>query len=92
MTDSTQEEIIKIKARLAEGDAEMIALKEMLQEQRKAIEENTSLTKEVKDIVELGKAFFKLAKYLGIVAKWLSYIGAGWAVIWTFINHPFGGK
>lgn len=58
------------------------------------IKENTALTREVKEILDLGKNFFKILHILGRVFKWVATIGAGFAAILTLWHNlpPPGGK
>ena len=57
---------------------------------KKAVEDNTVITKEIqvntKDIVEFfeaGKGFFTMASYVGVVAKWITAVGAAIVVVWA---------
>jgi hypothetical protein len=59
------------------------------------MKENTEVTTQIKEIVELGRAFFNLAKYIGVMARWVLYVGASVGGIWAWLTHganPFGGK
>ena len=58
----------RIEDRLESGDIRMGRIEAKL-------EENTELTREVVDILDSGKAAFKLLHQIGVFAKWLSAIG-----------------
>lgn len=64
----------------------MTLIEEAIVANKKALQENTDLTKEIKDILELGKTFFKVLKYIGIGAKWITVLGSGLAVIWAAVH------
>lgn len=88
-----QEHILETNRRLANGDRRMNTFETLIEENRlahqanaKALQENTDLTKEIKEILDLGKTFFKILKYVGIVAKWVTVIGSGVAVIWAALQ------
>lgn len=57
---------------------------------RKAVDENTVITNDIKknteEIIEFfkaGKGFFKIAGYAGTVAKWVTAIAAAIAGVWA---------
>lgn len=62
----------------------------------KAIEielhENTKTTKEVRELLELGRNGFKVLGYLGTAAKWVTAIAAAVAAVWTlYLTFKNGG-
>ena len=93
------EQISIIHDKLDHGERRMDSLETLITENREAhqanasaLEENTAITKEIKDILELGKTFFKILKYIGIAAKWLVAVGSGVAVFWAAIQGQTPGK
>lgn len=46
---------------------------------------NTEVTREVRDLMEMGRALFRLADLMGRGAKWLSGIAAAVVAIWGAI-------
>ena len=56
---------LTVEERLAHGDARMSKIET-------ALAENTAATKEVLEIVRMGKSLFKLAGYTGDFIKWLA--------------------
>lgn len=70
--------------------ADISTLKAQHAEIRKAVDENTAITSEIKantdEIIEFfkaGKGFFKIAGYAGTVAKWLGAVAAAVTAIWA---------
>ena len=57
-----------------------------------AIAENTKITREIKDIVDLGRSFFIILGHIGTVAKWIGAIGTAIAAIYALfhLNQPPG--
>ncbi len=51
------------------------------------IKENTELTKEIKEILDVGKTFFKIMKWVGVFFKWVSAVAAGIGVLWALWTH-----
>jgi hypothetical protein len=49
---------------------------------------NTELTKEIRELLELGKSFFTIMRYVGIVAKWVTIVGAAFAALIHFTPPP----
>lgn len=92
-----EEQLAQIHKRLAEGDTRMDVFETLIHENRAAhesnaaaLKENTDLTKEIKEILELGKSFFVLGGYIGKLARWVSYMGAAIGAIYALLhlNHP----
>lgn len=88
-----------IHEKLDHGERRMNTFETLIKENRtahednaKALEENTELTKEIKAILDLGKTFFKVLKYIGVAAKWVTAIGSGLAVIWAMLHIQTPGK
>lgn len=87
------EQISIIHDKLNHGERRMNTFETLIEENRvahkanaDALKENTDLTKEIKDILDLGKTFFKVLKYIGIAAKWIAAVGTGVAVIWAALH------
>jgi hypothetical protein len=49
---------------------------------------NTALTQEIRELLELGKSFFTIMRYVGIVAKWVTIVGAAFAALIHFTPPP----
>lgn len=62
---------------------------EQINKLAKEMESNTGVTKEIQEIVDLGKGFFKLVSSAGHVLGWLGGISAGAAFIWQFVSTYF---
>ena len=100
MTISIHEELDAIRKQLTEGEERMDSFHQLIEENRaahqanaKALEENTRLTKEIKEILEFGRTFFSLMKYVGIFAKWVAAIGTAVAAIYALFHlNPPPGK
>lgn len=57
-------------------------VEDKLDENNAATNENNAALAEVLDILRLGKAFFRLAGYVGKFAKWATAIGTPLAAAW----------
>lgn len=69
----------RIEERLESGDIRMGRIEAKL-------EENTELTREVVDILDSGKAAFKLLHQIGLFAKWLAAITGAIAGLWAVFH------
>jgi len=60
------------------------------QKTAEALDENTRLTQEIKDILEFGKTFFTVMKYIGVAAKWFGAIATAVVAVYTIfhLNDP----
>lgn len=94
-----QEELDAIRVQLIEGKDRMDAFHQLIEENRmahqanaKALQENTQITKEIKEILEFGKTFFSMMRYIGMGAKWVAAVGTAIAAVWTVfhLNQPPG--
>jgi hypothetical protein len=75
-----------IEDRLDRGSERMKALELELQA-------NTATTREVRELMELGRNGFKVLGWLGGAAKWLGGLAAAGGAIWTaFYMATHGGK
>lgn len=68
-----------------------------IDDRMKAIEdelrENTTVTREVKELMEIGRSGFKVLGWIGVLAKWISAIaGAALALwgLWHGVKPPGG--
>jgi len=75
-----------IEARLDRGSDRMQAIELELRD-------NTTTTREVRELLELGRNGFKVLGWIGTVARWLTAIAAAAAAIWgLFHMGDAGGK
>ena len=72
---------------------QMQAMSQQHTQLKKAVEDNTSITKEIqantKDIVEFfeaGKGFFTMASYVGMLAKWVTAVAAAIVAVWAAVK------
>ena len=72
--------VLSIEDRLDKGAQRMRLMEESL-------EANTAATKEVLEIVSMGKSFFKLAGLFGNAIKWLAGIATVVAAAYTAWSH-----
>lgn len=52
--------------------------------------ENTDATKEIRDLIMLGKSLFRFAGWVGSFVKWLTIVGGGVGGFWAWMKsgHP----
>ena len=62
--------------RVEKVEEELKAIKALQEAQGVVLATNTKVTQEIREILELGKAFFKLARWVGAFIKWATIIGA----------------
>lgn len=75
-----------IETRLDRGSERMASIEADLRA-------NTEVTREVRDLMEMGRALFRLADLMGRGAKWLGGIAAAIVAIWGAIyTATHGGK
>ncbi len=79
MDQEDRERISAIEARLKKGDERMGAIETELAE-------NTTVTKEIKDMLDMARAGLKVLGGIGSAAKWLGALAAAIVAIWTFIH------
>ena len=84
--------------RLDDGVARMDMMQSLIDENRAAhianalaVAENTRITKEIKDILDLAKSFFRIMGYVASFAKWATAVGAAVALVYN-IFHSGGSK
>lgn len=51
-----------------------------------SLHENTSATKEVLEILQMGKGFFRTVYFLGNVLKWCAGVGVAAFAVWNAIK------
>lgn len=96
----TAEEAAAVKARLDAIEDELRQGRERMGRIEASVAENTALTREgtavtqeVRELMELGKAGFKVLGWLGAGAKWLGVIAtAGVALYSAFYAATHGGR
>lgn len=85
MDEDVQSEFEGVDRRLKSGKERMDAIEA-------SIAENTRITKEIKEILDLGKSFFTILGYIGKVAKWIAAIGSGIAVAYALTHGQLPPK
>jgi hypothetical protein len=76
----------EIEAQLAKGGRRMEAIERELRD-------NTSVTREVRELMELGRSGFKVLGWLGVAAKWVGSLAAAAAAVWALVYAAtHGGK
>lgn len=86
--------MLTLEQRVAKLEHDMQNLVSMMEDNTLITKQNAKDTKEVKEILELGRAFFTLARYFGILARWIIYVGGAIGGLWALFFHtpnPFGG-
>jgi hypothetical protein len=68
------EVIQSIVIRLNDGDSKFDQITKMIGTNTRITVENSETLREVRDVVEMGRALFKLAGYVGRAAKWVAGI------------------
>ena len=79
-----------IAERLEDGDTRMSALEGRLDAMERKIDSNTAIMQDIRDILETGKALFRIGSWLGKVTGWGAALVLAWAAWWG-IRHT-GGK
>ena len=85
MDEDVQSEFDGVDRRLKSGKERMDAIEA-------SIAENTRITKEIKEILDLGKSFFTILGYVAKVAKWIAAIGSGIAVVYALAHGQLPPK
>ena len=75
---------------LAAGDARMTTIEQQIAELRTELATNTALTQDIRDVLETGKALFRLGGWLAKIGAWLAPIIAAAAAV--FAVWKTGGK
>lgn len=74
--DSVPHELANIRSRLEEGTVRMDRMEA-------EIKANTDLTREMRDLMEVGRAGFKVLGWVGHAAKWVAGVGAAVTAIYA---------
>lgn len=74
------EKVVTIEDRLDKGAERMRVIEQSLQA-------NTEATREVLEIVSMGKSFFRLAGLIGNGIKWLAGLATVLAAAWAAWSH-----
>ena len=53
---------------------------------------NTAATKEILEIVKMGKTFFRILGWVGKAVKWLSTLAVGISTLWYLFTHGAPNK
>lgn len=79
-TDSDFVQLDEMNARLDRGDERMTRIEDR-------ITENTDLTRDIRDLMDAGRAGLRVLEWIGTAAKWLGLIASAcmgvYAVAWT---------
>lgn len=87
------EDIESINLRLRIGDDRMNNMETLIKENTTITQGNQDTLKEIKEILDLGKSFFKILNYLGIAIKWIAGLAtAAVALVAALHNLPPPGK
>lgn len=57
-----------------------------LQELSVQMQANTAVTQSIKDIVDTGKALFKLGGWIGSFVRWATPVAAAGVAMWVFMS------
>ena len=58
-----------------------------------SMEKNTAITTEVRDMLDTGKALFRLAGWVGNAVRWAGYLAGACLAVWGFwILVKHGGR
>lgn len=80
-----------VEQRFADGTARMNRIEAAIAENKKAVDDNTAITNEIRDILAVGKSFFKMIDLFGRGIKWVAAIAMPLIGIWYTIKSG-GGK
>ena len=69
--------------RLSDLEMELTVLKKIQEEQASELALNTKITMEIREILELGKTFFKMLGVIGKMLKWVAMVGGSCGAIWA---------
>jgi peptidoglycan hydrolase CwlO-like protein len=93
LRDLDEADVRSIAERLDAGSKRMKAIEAQLAEQSQKIAENTSLTRDIRDLMEMARAGFRVLGVMGTAARWIGVIAAAGVSVWTLIQtiksgHP----
>ena len=73
-------------------DRRLLSGKERMDAIEASIAENTRITKEIKEILDLGKSFFTILGYVAKIAKWIAALGSAAAVVYALAHGQIPPK
>jgi hypothetical protein len=86
-------ELESVNLRLRIGDDRMNNMETLIKENTGITQNNQDTLKEIKEILDLGKSFFKILHYLGVAFKWIAGLAAAvGALAAAWHNLPPPGK
>lgn len=77
-----QQRLAAIDERLDRGAARFDELQRAVAELQRAMRENTEITTEVRDLLQLGRAGLRLLGIVGQVIRWIAMVAGGAVAIW----------
>lgn len=80
--EEIEEEIQASNLRHRVTDDRLNNMEDLIKENTKVTTESAETLVEIKDILELGKTFFKIMKWIGIFFKWVSAVAGGVGVLY----------
>ncbi len=72
-----------VERRLDAGDVRMTSIEERLAELRSELRANTDLTRDIREVLETGRALFRFAAWVARISAWLAPIVAATAAAWV---------
>lgn len=75
-----------VEDKFADGAERMGRIEKRIDSLEKSLEANTEATTEIRDILQLGKSFFRLADIIGRVIKWVAAIAVPVIGVWMSIK------
>lgn len=75
-----------VEQRFADGTARMNRIEAAQAETKKAVDDNTAITNEIRDILALGKSFFRMIDLFGRGVKWIAAIALPLVGIWAALK------
>jgi hypothetical protein len=81
----TYRDLALIHDRLEKGDQRMGRIEQSQALAKQAIDDNTEITSEIRDLITSVKTGFKVLGGLGIAAKWVAAIAGAASAVWALI-------
>jgi hypothetical protein len=78
--------------RFAEIEAQMAKGAERMEAIERELRDNTQVTREVRELMVLGRNGFKVLGWFGIAAKWVGSLAAAVAAVWALVYAALHGK
>lgn len=82
----SHDQLLRFESRLTEGGERMGRMENTLAANTSKLDKNTAETTEILDIMREGEAFFRLARRVGEVFKWLLAIAAAVVSFWVAVK------